>query len=447
MSGSSAGLGWGRWARAVVPLMFSGFVVASCGGSEAADDGTAGASGASAKAEQTSDTRGSTTGGSDSNASAAGALGDGCELVSTTSVGWTEQTDFGAPSEVFGALAGSCEAPFSWDGSGWSDMATVDPATGQSTISATVEVDKASARWVEQAPEGSTLDSFCEPVLEVDGKVTLELTEGTIVRAEPVTIAVDEPTPPLGIVFSLNQGEFGNWVSVETQDETAQVTMSVEMMPVSDVCTGNVTLSVAVSQGGRGMGAGQSGFAQWSETGCGVGQYAVDLDETYEGVDLPAAVQDAFDGQRFDVTWQQDGKDTKLDLALEVAETDVCAEDSGLMPIVVLPVDIELSTADGLVDLSGRGTVRASVEDGVVQHLELWMSADFACQSEADTLPYDAVDCAGSDSMTAQFGLNYSPDGIPPYTGGELLYLYVHPRDSTSPSGAFDRVDELELSE
>lgn len=84
--------------------------------------------------------------------------------------------------------------------------------------------------------------------------------------------------------------------------------------------------------------------------------------------------------------------------------------------------------------------------DAVINNLELWLSADFACQSETDTLPYQATDCSTDERMTAQFGVNYSPRSDS-YSAGELLYLYVRQRESTLPPGAFDRVDELALAE
>jgi hypothetical protein len=124
----------------------------------------------------------------------------------------------------------------------------------------------------------------------------------------------------------------------------------------------------------------------------------------------------------------------------------VCAEDNGETVVAVLPVDVVVSTADGLVDLSAPATVRVSLIDGALNGLELWLSADFACQSETDTLPYQAADCSTDERMTAQFGLHYAAHDDT-YYAGELLYLYVRQRESTAPAGAFDRVDELALAQ
>lgn len=84
---------------------------------------------------------------------------------------------------------------------------------------------------------------------------------------------------------------------------------------------------------------------------------------------------------------------------------------------------------------------------GVATSVDLELSTDLPCASEADTLPYNAVDCGSTESMTAQLSISYFPGDNPPYTAGELLDLYVRLRDSTAPPGAFERVDQLRLSE
>lgn len=436
----------GRPAFLIMAALLAAFVVAACGGSQPLDGGAAGGS---AKDEGSGQSSGSGSGGSattGSNASTGDTLGGGCKVVSTTALGWTEQTELGTPSEVFGALGGSCEAPFQWDGSGWSDMATVDPVTGQSTLSVTVEIDEGSARLVRMEPEDSTLLVLCGSTLEVDAEVTLELAEGPIVRAEPMTISVYDSSTSPRITFSLAQGEFGDWVSVETESASAEVSMSVEMMPVGQACAGSMGLSVQVSQGGMGTGAGQLGFATWSDTDCGVGQFPVNLEEPFRDVDVGKLVEDTFDQHEFPVTWRTDNTETVLTLEVSVAEQQVCAEDNGGIVVVQVPIDIVASTADARVDLAGRGTARVIMADGVVTGIELWMSADYACDSETDTLPYQAVDCSSTDRMTAQLGVNYAP-GDDTYTTGELLFLYIHSRENTAPPGGFDRADELALTE
>ena len=421
-------------------------LVAACGGGRVLEDVAAGGS-AGKESGESSGSAGAPQG---SNASAAtDRYGGGCEVVSTTDVGWDEQTELGAPSEIFGALGGSCEAAFSWDGSGWSGTLTVDPVTGQSTLATTVEVDEASARWVRMEPADSSLLVLCGSSLEVEAQVSLELDEGTIVQAEPVTVAVSDGAADLEtsprITFSLEQDEFGDWVSLETEGESTTATMSVEMMPVGRACAGSIGLSATTSLGGgMGTGSGQPGFATWSDTGCGVGEVPVDLGEPFEGVDLVGLVEDTFDQHEFDALWQQDGTDTVLTLQLAVAEQQVCAQDNFETLVAVLPVDVVASTADGLVDLSAPATVHVILADGVVTSVDLYLSADFACQSETDTLPYQGADCSTDERMTAQFGVDYSP-GSDSYYAGEFLYLYVRQRQSTMPAGAFDRMDELAL--
>jgi hypothetical protein len=83
---------------------------------------------------------------SDSTQSCGGKCVDMCEVAATTPVAWADPTALGSPAQLFSSFAGSCQAPFAWDASGWGGALTVVPAQGKSTLSATVQIDTASAR-------------------------------------------------------------------------------------------------------------------------------------------------------------------------------------------------------------------------------------------------------------------------------------------------------------
>jgi hypothetical protein len=112
--------------------------------------------------------------------------------------------------------------------------------------------------------------------------------------------------------------------------------------------------------------------------------------------------------------------------------------------VVTIPVTIVASTADGRVQsLSGNGTVRATVAQGSLSELQLWLSTDLVCQSATDTLPYASVDCATVQQVTAQLGFNRYASAA---ADGGQLELHVLLRQSSASPGAADRVDRLQLS-
>ena len=104
-----------------------------------------------------------------------------------------------------------------------------------------------------------------------------------------------------------------------------------------------------------------------------------------------------------------------------------------------------MGTADGLLhDLSGPGTIRASVFNNGTSQLQLWSSLDLPCQSESDTLPYTAVSCTDTKSITTQLGINkyYNASG----NDDGQLEIYIYDRDSGTSPGTADEVDRLNLT-
>jgi hypothetical protein len=379
--------------------------------------------------------------------STVGGLDSRCVVVSTTAFGWTEQTAAGTPEAAFASMSGACEAPFAWDATGWSGTLTVTPATGRSTLTATVTVDQTSARWVElgAAPDAPPAYAYLcgGGSLEVDATVTLELPDGTVVRDQVATLGVSAGQPAPTIDFLVDPASQGDWVSIAAPEGTS-VRMAVRMTPIAGACTGEVSLSAETAQGSGMIGVAQAPFATWTDTGCGVGLVAVDLTQPFQGVDLVAAVTSAFDQVAFAGAWDGGGT-TVLSLGTTVTATRACGETIGEDTVVTIPVDLVATTADGrLAALGAPGTVRVTVSATDLSQMQLGLSTDLSCASQTDTLPYHSADCATAQSVTAQLLYNQYT-GSPDQDGGQLE-LYVYLRNTSAPPGAADRVDTLRLS-
>ena len=185
-----------------------------------------------------------------------------CQASSTTPVAWTDQTALGNPEAVFAPFAGSCQAQFSWDATGWSSTAVVEPVQGASTLSVTVVLDTSSARFVTQTPSG------CSSLLEVDGTATLALPEGKVVDQRPFTLSASAGFVPPYVAISLKEAEFGPWVSIQKTDPAAELAMSIQISPPAQGCSGQVMLSYQRVSNGIGQGGGGP-FASWSVVDAG----------------------------------------------------------------------------------------------------------------------------------------------------------------------------------
>ena len=185
-----------------------------------------------------------------------------CQPSSTTPVAWTDQTALGSPEAIFSPFAGTCQAPFRWDGSAFASAIVVEPTQGASTLTATVVLDPSTARWVTQTP------ATCSNLLEVDGTVTLALPEGKVADQRPVTISTSAGLAPTGLALSLREEEFGPWVSIGKTDPASSLAMSITVSAIARGCSGQVILSS--QRVSNGMGSGGAGpFASWSDTGTG----------------------------------------------------------------------------------------------------------------------------------------------------------------------------------
>jgi len=361
-----------------------------------------------------------------------------CEVLATTPVAWTEQTALGSPEQLFASFAGSCQAPFQWDASGWGSTLTIVPVQGQSTLTATVTLDTASARLLTHTTGG------CPDVLQIDGTATLDLPEGKVADQQPFTIGASAGLIPSTLGFVLKEESFGPWVSIQKSDPSATLSMSVTVSPPGLACSGQIGLGTQTIKGNVGSGSGGP-LGSWSDTGCGAGQVGVDPAQPWQGIDVAAAIATTFGQATLSGTWS-DGSATTLVLTTATLATAACAESlANGFTVVTVPVDVVATSADGRVQgLSGRGSVRVSVNQSSLRDLQLNLSTDLVCASEADTLPYAGASCAIDGQVTAQLHFNHYTDDRAMDAGS--LELYVFERQNPSPGiGGADRVDSLIL--
>ncbi len=367
---------------------------------------------------------------------------DDCVIVSTTAVAWTAETSLGTPAEVYSSAAGSCEADLAWDGSGWSPLLAITPEAGTDRVTATVTVDEGSARWVEQRKsEAASGVVACGSYLEIDAAVTLETTNGTIARDAPTTVRTygDETAPTVDV--ELTPGDVEDWIEISAPADTT-VHLFAQLAPLGEACVGEMMLWTETTRGNTGTGGGQPGFATWSDTDCGVGEFAVDLTEPFRGVDLLAELASAFGAAEVSATWN-DESETVLDLAVSTEATEACARDlDENVEIAGIPIEVTLATDDGrLVALTAPGEARAVFSPDGLLELQFGFSTDLECDSEADVLPYRSPDCAEVASVTAQLIANhYAAD---PGQDGGTFEAYVTFRESTAVPGAADTVESL----
>lgn len=384
-------------------------------------------------------------GGSDADGSQTGTLNGsstvGCVAVSTTPVEWHSDAALGHDGQVFAAVEGKCEAPFSWDGSVWSNKLAMSPMTGQGTLTTAITVAHDSLRLVDYKPRpsGHPFDSPCGPTLEADASVTVSLDGRRIVENHPVVLQLPRGDDLSEIQFSLSQSQVSSWLTLVPAEADALVQVSVSMMPLQWACAGDINLWVqqSANQAKSSTDGVPKPFATWSNTACEMGQVPVpDV-----GVGLADEITDAFTGLGLPATWS-DRSRTVFDLRVSAAGDQACAD-----PIhngnrfVYIPLEVVASTSDDrIVGLTGKGTATVSLLGGAWSEFEVFVSTDLGCASVSDRLAYRSVDCTTTRSVTAQLDLRHAR-GASTSTGN--LRLYVHQRESAAAPGAADRVDEL----
>jgi hypothetical protein len=362
-----------------------------------------------------------------------------CEVLATTPVAFSESTALGSPEQLFAPFAGTCQAPFHWDASGASDAVVVTPAQGDSTISATVTLDPASARLVTY-----TAPAMCPDRLLIDGRATLTLPAGQVAAPQSFTLSGSPGMAPRELGFTIAEAALGPWITLQKTDPASTVSLTVSLSPIGQACAGQVRL--AWSKVASGSGVGWSGsFAGWSSTGCGVGQVGVDLAQPIQGIAVGAEVADHLGQSTWSGTWN-DGSPTRLTLTTTGSTTMACGETQGNgFTVVTLPVEVLASTSDGRVQgLAGQGTVRVTLNQEGIWQEEVNASLDLPCATYTARLPYTGANCATDAKVTAQIHLTRNLVGQA-REGGDLC-LYIYERQNPEAGGAADRVDCLSLT-
>jgi hypothetical protein len=355
--------------------------------------------------------------------------GDACDVISTSSVAWSDPTDLGVPSALFAPFVGTCQAPFKWDAGGLTEL-LVAPVRGQSTLTATVLVDQASVRR-------ATRSLGCGDVLEVDGTVTLTLPEGQIASEQPVTLTASGGETPSTLRFTLKEESFGPWVSIQKVNPATTSWMTFQVSAPTRACSGTITLDYELVSGKVAMGAGAQ-LASWSDTGCPVGQEQVDLAQAGLGAQVAAAIATDFGQTLFAGTWT-DGKPSTLSIVTSVSEPTACVEQSNGIRMVTVPVDVVASTADGrIMNLVSKGNVRVNANQEGLLGLQLLSSSELLCTSTVDMLAYTAVDCAQVSRVTAQLRANRYPNSPPASPTDLTLYVYDRTSESTGVAAKVD---------
>jgi hypothetical protein len=197
---------------------------------------------------------------------------DMCDEVSSTPVGWDEATDLGTPSALFGAVGGSCDAPFAWSSDNSEGAAlSVDPASGEGSASVTIVVDAASARLVDQAgPEEE-----CGDYLAVDAAVTLSVL-GSAVATAATAMVVSYGTAPEQIQLQVDGAAFAAWaagaegISFSLIEGAEVDSMSADIAPLAGGCAGTLNMVVQYPPVGDIVAAEFFALGSWSDADGGV---------------------------------------------------------------------------------------------------------------------------------------------------------------------------------
>jgi hypothetical protein len=368
----------------------------------------------------------------------------GCEVTATTPVAWTATTAWGTPEQLFARFAGTCQAPFVWDGAGWNDTLVFTPLFGQDTLLATVAIDTNSARWKDQkAMATNTLElrPSCGGILEVDATISLVLSSGAVVAGQKVTLTASSAQAPTVATLTLAEAQFGNWIAIQKASSVTALGMQIQLGSVGASCAGTIRLTVEQSLGdARSMSSGR--LASWSDNGCAEGETAVPLDVPYQGIDLRTAVASAVSPAEIPGQWSF-GEATTLSLSA-APNGMACAGSFAGSDVVTIPVAIAAATADQRIQgLTGTGTIRATVAAGLVSQTQLDLYVKQSCASAAAKMAYLPIDCAITER--AEMNLHMNRYASQAATDSGSLIIYQYQRGATPGHGA-DKVDTLKLA-
>jgi hypothetical protein len=369
---------------------------------------------------------------------------DPCADAGTEAVDWMQTLDGGdSPEQVFASAEGSCEAPFTWDGAGH-EPHTVDPPSGESTVTVTVELDRDSARVNRSTSRGAT-GSRCEAVLAVDGRASVRTDDGVFDDEADVTLTVRESGGSSSFGFQVALEDIGGTLSVAL-GERESGTLSYQLSGADAACAGEVNLGITSSRGNLGMSS-RGTLASWSSSGCPVGESPFDPGEP--AVQGTASVAETITAVWTDASYPgewDDGEPTELNVSVEVLDRVACrqARDDGA---VLIPVRATYGTADGRIEPHAvDATVRATFgKNGETRGLALWIDDALRCEDVSDVLPYTLAGCDELEAVQIQLGIDSNNGAITFSDSG--LNAYEEHREGTAQAGGADRLRTLVLQD
>jgi hypothetical protein len=336
---------------------------------------------------------------------------------------------------------GTCTAPLTWDGAGW-DMGdntiVLNPPSGRSEVTVTVEVDKQSIRYLRPIGEDAEMNG-CTGSLVIDAVVSVQTEDGAFDDRGDTTIEYTPRENIRPLTFSRDLTELGGTFTVELSEDYENGTLEYSLDGAGPSCSGEIEMrasSVLQMPSGITFGGGVAGrLGAWSATGRPLGTAPLEVD--------PNAVEAMLDGVSFPGVWD-DGQKAELYVSIEVEGKTSCAEVGDFINAEV-PGRVTYGTSDGRIE---EHTIEAPLKVNYYKNKDLrglacHISDEMACNGSDDVIDYTLNDCGALDSVIIQLGIqryenetSFSDKGIE---------IYENYRDGTAPPGAGDNVRYFNL--
>ena len=364
---------------------------------------------------------------------------DPCAEMTSEPVGWDAESALGvSPAEAFSGLEEPCSSTLVWDASGF-DTHTVTPVTGESAVTASVALDRSSARLKEG------IHPACESVyLEADGTAAIETADGTFLAYGEIAVAYSSKWGVSDFAFgsSLASHEGGFTVSL-SENENGRLGFSVDGSMES--CVGEVSLWIEESMTNGVSSGGGGPIGGWSNTGCPLDAAPLDISAADEGErSIAEQVEETWGDVTYPAEWD-DGQETTLTIQTAVTDTTGCIESWGE---ALFPAEIRYFTADGrLSDRTAQETLSVAISDdeGVFVSSGVSIDDERVCADDTDDIGYALGSCATLRSITVQLHMDHDLDGRMDMSD-EGLTVYEYDRESDADPGAADRVRRLHIS-
>lgn len=362
-----------------------------------------------------------------------------CGEFVTESVSWDESTDIGvSPADAFSSVPGSCTALLKWDATGF-NLISSTPASGETEITVTVEVDKESATISKSIPASS----LCPASLRATAHVQLQTADDAFRDDWNTILIYDEGFGFRPIILSRNIADHeGSFSVVINENENAQLSYTLD--GGGSDCSGKIELYIDGHDGGIGYGFGGL-FGSWSNSGCAVGETTVDLQYPLAEGKPPVAdaIERVWGDASYPAVWE-DGTQTELKLRLDIDASSGCREDR---PVAAASFQAKLtySTSDGrLLEHQAEVDVNASLtETWELRWFDLYLNETLQCDDENDVLPYAFKDCTQLRSVQILGGLEIFNGTLDPSAPGFNIFEYY--RQHAGAPGAADAMHVLKL--